>query len=207
MTLKTEDFSRIRPYLFHLTAKANIPKIRNERILYCSAILMSHSPALLKHKRAASLQTEHNGVQVQVRDQAPLHLGNIRFEGGWTFADLLQSLNGRVFFWPGKSAGPIPYGVRHFCRYRRDNPVILRVRFDDVINANPECPPEFCKFNSGSPRCTGGQRSPRGPNTFLSAQEACFSPASVVEVTFPNRMFLPSVVEFASSLEGPWQAL
>jgi hypothetical protein len=198
---------RIRPYIYHLTSSINVPKIRREGTLYSSAELLSNAPERLLRKRGTCLSIEHNGEQVHIRDQAPLYAGNVRLEGGWAFADLLRALNERVFFWPGSSAGPISYGVRHFLRYREESPHILRMLLVDLMIANPTSPPQFCRFNSGSPRCSQGRGSLRGPSTFLGAEEADFPPSSVVEVTFLNRVTLPPCIELAVSPGGPWAVL
>lgn len=207
MPISLSSFSRIRPYLFHLTAEANIPKIHQELTLFSSASLLATSPGLLLRKRTGCILIHHNGALVHVRDQAPLYEGNVRFENGWSFADLLHSLNERVFFWPGSGNGPISYGFRHFLRYLSERPAVLRMRFDDLVAGNPTRPPQFCRFNSGSPRCSGGRGSLRGPSTFLEAHNANFSPSSVVEVTFLDKVSLPGLVEYAPSPAGPWKAL
>ena len=48
----------------------------------------------------------------------------MRVPNGFVFEDLVEILNGRVFFWPGAVGGPISYGVRHFERYQNEKPVI-----------------------------------------------------------------------------------
>jgi hypothetical protein len=119
---------------------------------------------------------------------------------------LLCQLNERVFFWPG---GPdiSDYGQRHFERYRAEKPVILRVPTSDLFEANPESVPEFCRFNSGSPRCTKGLGSPRGPSTFIQGTTADFSPGNVVEVTFLESVLLPHSTKVGDSPDGPWREL
>ena|SRR5712691_7943752 len=98
---------------------------------------------------------------IVVRDQAPLHEGNLSLPRGYTFEDFIESLNGRIFFWPGSAAGPIPHGIRHFERYEQECPVILRVEFQSLLHANPGAEPLYCRYNSGSPRCSNGKKSPR----------------------------------------------
>ncbi len=206
MALNLDAFGRVRPYVYHLTSSMNVPKIHREGTLLSVALLTGGSGHLLR-KRGESQMIEHNGARVHIRDQAPLHAGNVRFEDGWGLANLLCALNERVFFWPGNDLGPIKYGVSHFLKYRRELPVILRMHFADLIEANPTCPPQFCRVNAGSPRCSGGERSLRGASTFLDAQEVDFPPSKVVEVTFLNQVLLPSHIESASSLGGPWTVL
>lgn len=144
---------------------------------------------------------------VSIRDQAPLQEGHIRFEGGWQMADLLKTLNDLVFFWPGTAAGPNDYGKRHFERYKAEGPAILRVRFESLVIANPASAPLFCKYNSGSPRCSNGQRSPRGPSTFVRESDRDFPPSRVVEVVFRGLVELPEDVEVGEDPSGPWQPM
>src|SRR6185295_17449394 len=103
-------------------------------------------------------------------------------------ARLLKAINERVFFWPGTEFRPISYGIRHFERYRSERPVILRCKSDLLFNT-PGQEPEFCKYNSGSPRCSNGIGSPRGPDTFVPASRAMFSAAKAVEVTFAKSAY------------------
>jgi hypothetical protein len=147
------------------------------------------------------------GDVVSIRDQAPLHLGNARLEGGWVFDDLVRTLNARVFFWPGTDIGPVSSGVRHFARYESEGPSIIRIKMADMLAANPDATPLFCKFNSGSPRCTSGKGSPRGPSTFVSAENAPFRAAECVEVTFVGGVQLPRETFESSSSAGPWKML
>src|SRR5687767_6744778 len=77
-----------------------------------------------------------DGEAVHIRDQAPLHRGNVRLEGGWSFDDLVRAINGRVFFWPGTERGPINYGIRHFERYETEQPAILRVSAEELVALN-----------------------------------------------------------------------
>jgi hypothetical protein len=76
-----------------------------------------------------------------------------------------------VFFWPGREAGPNDHGRRHYERYRNDDVVLIRVPTQRM----PEGA-EVCFFNSGSPRCVDGRKSPRGSATFVRP-EAPAAPA------------------------------
>ena len=144
---------------------------------------------------------------VRVRDQAPLYEGNVELPFRYTFADFIESLNSRVFFWPGNSDGPISYGIRHFERYRDERPVIIRVSVESVMKANPDAEPQFCAYNSGSPRCSNGKKSRRGPDTFTPAAAFVGVPTNVVEVTFDREVSLPADLEVGSSPKGPWRHL
>ena len=148
-----------------------------------------------------------DGTQIMLRDQRPLHRGNMQLSRGHTFEEFVESLNDRVFFWPGAQRGPISYGIRHFEAYRDEQPSILRVLAEHLLNANPDATPLFCRYNSGSPRCSYGKKSPRGPSTFLAARNFGESPASVVEVTFLTSLALPPETEYGIHPGGPWRRL
>jgi hypothetical protein len=84
---------------------------------------------------------------------------------------------------------------------------MLRVPTRSVLTGNPDAVVEFCNFNSGSPRWSGGQPSPRGASTFRSASESPFGASEVVEVTFLHGVALPPDTELGASPFGPWTAL
>lgn len=146
-----------------------------------------------------------DGEVIRIRDQTPLHKGNLSLPPSWSYEDLVELLNDRVFFWPGDADGPIDYGERHFAKYAGEFPVVLRVPTADVLAANPGAPPEFSRYNSGSPRWSGGRPSPRGPDTFLGVGEFGMPPSRVVEVAFASRVRLPDRTEIADGASGPWQ--
>jgi len=162
---------------------------------------------LMRTRRRRHERITVNGVPIVIRDQAPLHAGNARFPRHYSFEDFVESLNSKIFFWPGKAARPIPYGVRHFQHYKRENPVLLRMRFDSLLQQNPAATPLFCRYNSGSPRWSNGTQPPRGPNTFLPAGNFTDTPSGVVEVTFDSQLVLPADTEFSPRLGGPWKLL
>ena len=161
----------------------------------------------LRTRRSITIPVFVGSQQVLLRDQVPLHPGNVEFQGGWEFEDLVAALNRRVFFWSGWKHKPISYGVRHFERYQSEKPLILRVRFEDLQHHNAGQVPFFCKYNSGAPRRVQGKASPRGPDTFLSADRCPYNPGDVVEVTFLDSVKLPESTEFSDNVVGPWTAL
>jgi hypothetical protein len=193
-----------RPFLYHLTATSNLTRLRQTRVWLSAAALakLATPSTQLVARRSASLELQIGGGPVHIRDQAPLHAGNIAFEAGWSFADLLLDLNRRVFFWPGTAKGPIAYGLRHFERYQNDDIRILRVPTEVMPTSV-----EVSFYNSGSPRCSGGLGSPRGPSTFRSLADADLPPSRVVEATWLDAVDVPSVAEQASSPDGPWHLL
>ena len=209
MAISIQNFVQLRPYLYHLTHRDNLERIRRTCVLETAAqiVELSRRNNLLSTRRRESERVNVDGTIIHVRDQKPLHQGNIAFAPGFTFEDLIDLINDRVYFWPGKDVGPIDYGQRHFDRYRDERPALVRVPTADVLDASNAARAEFCKYNSGSPRCVGGKRSPRGPETFVTADRASFTPGSVVEVTFRGGVELPPTTMVSDQFEGPWMPL
>lgn len=188
-----DKFIAVRPRLYHLTARSNLPLIQRTGCLQTAAHFLEQTGTnLLRMRRKESQVVVVEGDRIHLRDQAPLHAGNVKFDEGWTFEMLVEHLNRHVFFWPGTEAGPIEHGRRHFARYAREDNVILRLETACLFRANPQLSPRFSAYNSGSPRCSGGKRSPRGLGTFSEAGDFVRTPGAVVEVVFPGRVTLPS---------------
>ncbi len=206
MSFSLQEYQRIRPFLYHLTAKENLTRIARTMALESAERLANAAGRArdLDAKRPETCELKVGGEVVLLRDQSPLHQGNLRLEGGWCFSDLLACLNERVFLWAGREIGPISYGDRHYQRYESERPVILRIAFDELMAADPSVEPLFAKYNSGSPRCSNGIPSPRGPSTFVSADVAPFRPSQVVEVTFLGMVHLPVSTQVGNCPSGPW---
>jgi uncharacterized protein DUF7002 len=130
MTLDIAAFVRSRPYAYHLTSRNNLPSIVTNRRIDSAAtlILKDGRTDLLRRRRPEQVVVKADDHEVSLRDQEPLHRGNVILRGGWSFDDLVEALNSRVFFWPGTADGPNDYGRRHFGRYRVEEPVIVRLR-------------------------------------------------------------------------------
>ena len=211
MALDIDHFSKLRPYLYHLTGRGNIVHIQKDMALKCSNTLFAEAGAIALSRtvRRGPCLLRIGERQVQIRDQDPLHAGKIAFSGGWELPDLVEHLNKHVFFWPGWDGGLVTSGEHHFERYSEEKPrpIILRVAVKELLSENTGTKPFLCLYNSGAPRCTQGHGSPRGPSTFLSADTFDLPPSRVVEVTFRSTMKLPLSVQAAASLEGPWQRL
>ena len=208
MAFILSQFATLRPYVFHMTATENLEHIRQRRALTCAARLYDLAGAARPMEpRRACVRLRVGDVLVIVRDQGPLHRGNIELRGGWDFQDVLADLNGRVFFWAGTERGPSAYGLRYFERYRSEGLAVLRVRCEELLAANAGRRPEFCRYNSGSPRCSGGAKSPRGPETFAAAEAADFTAGKVVEVTYADKAKLPARVDVGASPTGPWRSV
>jgi hypothetical protein len=204
-----DTYAALRPQLYHLTARSNLPRIRAGRQLESAASLATRAnqAALIEARRAAHVPILVDGEQVVLRDQSPLHARNMRLDDGWTFERFIAHLNQRVFFWPGSVTGPNDYGWRHFGRYESEQPVLVRVPFPELVRANTQVAPLFAKCNSGSPRWSGGAAPARGPRTFVPAADAPFTAGDVVEVTFQGHVQLPAGAEVSDRPDGTWQAL
>lgn len=132
---------------------------------------------------------------LELGDQEPLNSNktSIEYEGGWTFEIHRRELDRRVFFFPGNAEEP-PSACKNFLKAKLSKGVkveILRIPMADLLKSN-ECDKlQFCKYNSGAARMHSGKKSPRGPNTSVSAQQATFSPSQVVELVFLESAQLP----------------
>jgi hypothetical protein len=164
-------------------------------------------PDLLRVPRRGPVQLIIGDRTIVLRDQAPLYKGKMKLPRGYTFEQFVESLNRRIFFWPGGGNGPIDYGIRHFECYKDENPVILRIDFQSLCQLNSSVSPLFCRYNSGSPRVSYGNKSPRGPNTFLAADDFDETPSKVVEVTVDTDMAIPAGTQFGRNPAGPWRSL
>lgn len=177
--------------------------------MFPAAILMKRAgrTSLLKVRRTEHQRMAVENRVVMIRDQAPLHRGNMKLQSDCTFEEFIESLNSRVFFWPGTASGPISHGLRHFERYEKEHPAVLRIDIQSLLLANPLTNPLYCRYNSGSPRCSYGQKSPRGPDTFVPAAVFNGTPSRVVEVTFDSQIVLPSDTKCGGHPLGPWRSL
>jgi hypothetical protein len=209
MAFRLDVFAVARPFMYHLTSAANVVRICEVGKLESASALMyqAQRPDLLRKRRSEHTQVTVEGHEVWLRDQAPLHAANVAFAEGWDFGDLVETLNRMVFFWAGNASGLSDYGRRHFERYRFEEPVLLRVPTTDLIVSNLTSQPLFCRYNSGSPRYSGGRASPRGPETFVGPSAFIGGPAAVVELAFIQCAHLPASTEYGFDPMGPWQIL
>lgn len=209
MPFDAEAFAALRPCLFHLTARGNVRIIGRERRLDSMATLAQKAGRvnLINVRRQESIELAIHGDLVHIRDQAPLHANNMSLDDKWTFARFVSYLNSHVFFWPGTLDGPIAYGLRHFAKYADERPALLRVATQELFAINPAVQFLFCRYNSGSPRWSRGEASPRGATTFVPSSRASFLPSNVVEVTVAGTVRLPSGTQVGSDPAGPWRRL
>lgn len=193
MALDIDAFVRLRPRLYHLTSRTNTPLISKSGVLRPASDLLRDAGRedLTHERRVHSKVVEIAGQPVHVRDQAPLHLGNMALSNNWTLADFVAHLNDHVFFWPGDVECPIKPGRNHFGRYRDETADVLVFDTAALFKANAQIEPRFSPFNSGSPRWNRGSPAPRGPETFSLAADFSRPPAEVVEVVFQSAVTLP----------------
>jgi hypothetical protein len=206
MGFPLKDFIRLRPYVYHLTSRENLRRLKRTGRMECAAglILRSDRPELLRERRVKHEPLLIEGETAWLRDQLPLKKGCIDFEVGWDLARLVEHINRRVFFWPGWADGFSDYGFRHLGRYFDEGPALLRIPLDKLVKANEGNPPRLCAFNSGSPRVVGGKKSPRGSKTFVTAEEFPRKCGDVVEVTFEGGVILPDETEARFVTVTPW---
>jgi hypothetical protein len=79
-------YSKIRPYLYHLTDRLNLDQIRESKVLFCAAELMKRAGCsdLLRTRRQDHESIEVNGSTISLRDQKPLLSGNMELTGDFT---------------------------------------------------------------------------------------------------------------------------
>jgi hypothetical protein len=209
MGLDVDRFGAIRPFLFHLTGRENIRRIKVTSVLNSAETLLSQAgrSELLRSRRVGRRYIALDNDSILLHDQDPLHAGAIAFEPGWDLGRFVGHVNRHVFFWPGIGAGPIESGRSHFERYASERPVVLRVGLYQLMVANRESEPLFCRFNSGAPRVVGGRHSPRGALTYQRAADFIGTPSDVVEVVFEHSVLLPNSTQIGASYDGPWHTL
>src|SRR5260370_6666431 len=124
MPVDLDHFCQLRPFLYHLTATKNVKRILRVRRLESASLLYQQAGLTNRvvAKRAESDSITIDSDIVSIRDQGPLHAGNMTLEAGCSFVDFLGIFNARVFFWPGTDRGPIPSRFRRFARYQEGRP-------------------------------------------------------------------------------------
>src|SRR5262245_39360394 len=126
MGLEVSEFAKLRPFLYHLTNRENIRRIKSmlalesaERLLY-----EARRSEWLDARRVGPVSISIDSVVIKIRDQDPLQERSIAFEPGWNLARFVRHVNRFVFFWPGSGVGPIDYGRNHFQRYASEAPLL-----------------------------------------------------------------------------------
>ena len=193
MAIELSEFTRLRPFVYHITSRENADTLRRaRRIRTTESILRSSNRLdLLRTRRSGHVALETPDGTVVLKDQRPLIEANTALAGGWDFGSYVAFLNGFTFFWPGTETGPIGPGRRLLDRYEAEGPLVLRIDTSALLNENRDVVPEFCAVNSGAPRYNAGQPARRGPDLFATADEFPRRAAKVVELAFRADVALP----------------
>lgn len=209
VTFSLADFVKHRPWLYHLTAAANVEGIRPRGELLSAGRIFTEGavPHRRSEHRPDAVQVPIGRDVITVCDQAPLYAGNIALAPDFTFEDLLKLLNGFVFFWPGGEDGPMTPGRNHFERYRQSRPSVLRIPSGHLADSGPSPAPLFSRYNTGAPRFSRGQASPRGPDVFKSHDRFEGTLSDVVEVGFSFSLPLPATTEFSIEPFSAWRPM
>ena len=207
MPFETEEFLSLRPFLYHVTARENADALADSPVLQPAETLLHWAgrPDLIRQRRREDISISAGVHRVVIKDQKPLIAENVQLPNGWEFGDLIALLNRHVFFWPGTAAGPIRRGRRLRVKYEAERPLVVRVRTSSLFEANPASIPLFSAFNTGAPRMQNGQRVPRGPRLFTTADDFSRRASAVVEVVFRSHVVLPDDAEL--STEAGWRRL
>ena len=190
-----DQYAALRPTLWHLTHRDNLPLIRSSRRLLPAADLVPEDVGAVRQVRRMM------AGQPVLREQDLLHEGCVEFSDGWAMTDFLSDLASRVFFWSGWRDRPVRPGRHATERYSKTD-LVIRVPFRDLVRGHT---PDFSRCNSGATRMQGGRRVQRGPGTFRQAAVCDFGVADVVEVTFRGPVAVPPTAEVAVSMSGPWE--
>jgi hypothetical protein len=202
--LNLQRYSILSPILYHCTARVNLPCIEQTRVLWSAAAL---APDRAHTVRDRPEPVKFGCYVVTLCDQRALRPGQMQLTDG-SLQGFLVALSSRVFFWPGDQDRPNDYGQNFIDKYsaRGQHPTVLRVAFLPLLQTNPGVTAYFCKFNSGAPRMWNGRKSPRGQDTFQTAEEWSGWPSDVAEVSFLHKVILPDCTEVREAGAG-WRPL
>jgi hypothetical protein len=197
------QFAELRTYLYHVTARENLVRLRRTMRLEPTALLLQAAGRsdLLRVRRERTTAVRINGDEVVLKDQRPLIAANAALPPNWEFGDLVQYLNEHVFFWPGDALAAVAAGRRLLAHYADAGVVVLRVRLNAVLELNPDAVPLFCPYNSGAPRQHRGNPVPRGPDLFRPAGEARRRRHEIIEIGFRSAVSLPLETQVAGEPE------
>lgn len=208
--MEIDKFIASREFLYHLTDRGNLSNILNRGEILSAVQIVSMSNIenpnrFLSTKRDTHTKISIDGVTFSIRDQQPISETVLTrsLEEGCSYSQFLYLLNSMVFFWPS-----INRLNRHFKRYQHENPVIIKLRTEDVFIENES--PFFSKYNSGATRCSShwdGNAPERGFSTFKRAVDYEGIPSSVAEVTFKTRCILPNNIFIGNSPDSKFQRI
>jgi hypothetical protein len=203
-----QEFIALRPFVYHVTDRTNVARLRRLRCIQPAADLLNLAgqKELIRQRRTEAKTIVIDSETVILKDQSPLIFANVVLAPVWSAEDFVEYLNEHVYFWPGSSGGPVESGARLHDRYRVEEPAVVRVRTADLLSANQSQVPLFCPYNSGAPRMQAGRGAPRGPDLFQPATKFQRTPGKVVELVFCCEVHLPPRTEL-SERPSIWTAL
>ena len=140
---------------------------------------------------------------IVIRCQRPLDPDCLELDSGWTLADYVETLNRRVFFWPGTEIGPTSDGER-MALLEGEAGVMLRMPTSSLLDFNRHVLPIFSPHNTGAAWLENKKKSHRGDRSFLLCEQYIESADTIVEVSFEGAINLPYDTSVAPCLEGPW---
>lgn len=212
MAFNLSDLTDLSPFLYHVTYKKSLERIKRLQSLESAAKLMiaGGKTEWLRKRRDSLISFYIGSDRIILTDQKPINENNIEFQGGWCLPDLIEAINRRVFFWRGPESGLLYSNKGHFGKYQNEGHelVFIRASFVEVNELNAVNGPEVCKYNSGAARQNQGNRIPRGPDTFIKSEQSSFMRRDVQEVVFQDHVKLPEKTQICDgSWSGPWHAL
>jgi hypothetical protein len=211
MSFTIEEFAELRPFLYHVTARENLPRLQRTHRLDTAQYLLQAAgrPELSRLRRSMPVSLLVDGEAVVLKDQHPLIEANVLLDPPWLFGDFVEFLNQHVYFWPGDAIGPILAGARLLVHYAKELPLVLRVSVSDLLSENPDAEALFSSYNSGAPRMQRGQRVRRGLDLFRPAHAARRKRYEVIEVAFRASLRLRRRAgrdRYSPALASPWSA-
>lgn len=205
-----EQFIKLRPELYHLTDRNNLPSILEwGRLLSTKSIIdESGNPDYIylnNKRRADHAKVIIGDKSVSIRDQRPISEINLIkcLTDDWTIEQFYNHLNSRVFMWC-----KVEHLANHYGTYKDENPVILRFDTRKIFEANVHV--KFCRLNSGATRSSShhkGGPPPRGKATFLTASDFKLTPSNVKEVTFEDYCILTGNIYLANEPYGKFKLI
>lgn len=194
--MRLEKFIATYPFLIHATRESNVSRILRMRTLESAMRLIERAES--RYVRSLPRQAQRvlnvDGEVVVLRDQLPLLNGQVQLADGFSIVDLVALLDRHVFFWPAR-VGDAGGGFLASPKYAEERTTLLRVRLADLLNANQNVGPFFCRYNSGAGRMSNGKASPRGPELFAGVAAFDGTPGAVTEVVFRDEVRLPPALD------------
>lgn len=192
MPFQIEGFIKLRPFVYHVTHRDNIPRLRKMRLVEPASNMLQAcgKEELIRKKREEVVLLQIDGHRVVINDQAPLNSKNIELFGFMSDRDLIEFVNRLVFFWPGTAEGPVNRGANFVDHYRDRGRTVLKIPTRELIDLNGE--PLLCHFNFGAPRMQHGNPFPRSRDFFQTCDRFPRTAGKVVEVAFGSSVRLPA---------------